>query len=170
MDPRLSALLKRARVRRHGPWNAVREPRQGIMLHYDASASDLGAVQWLLFDSACVVSYNWLVLDDGTVVNVAPERARAWHAGRCRPSGPRFTYTDANSAFYGVAIAAKAGERVTGPQLRSVAGIVEGLCRKHGWVTQDVLTTHADEAWPRGRKVDTGDVLTVDDVLGAVVT
>jgi N-acetylmuramoyl-L-alanine amidase len=168
VNAELSRLLRLATVRTTGPWNTLREPRQGIMLHYDASASDLGAVSWLLFNPACEVSYNWLVLDDGTVVTVAPENARAWHAGHCRPSSSRFTYRDGNSAFYGVAIAATTGEKATGEQVRMVAGIVEGLCRKHGWTAADVLTTHADEAWPRGRKGDTGDVLTVAQVLEAM--
>jgi N-acetyl-anhydromuramyl-L-alanine amidase AmpD len=132
------------------------------MLHYTAG-TDLSGLQWLLFDPACKVSYNWLILDDGTTVSVAPQDARAWHAGACHPSNPtRLPYRDANSAFYGIAIAAQAGESATKAQLDMVATIAAGLFRAHGWPALDVsvrLTDHAAEAWPRGRKVDTGSVL-----------
>ena len=83
----------------NGQYNALREKRKGCMIHYDGSGSDLGAVQWFA-DPRCKVSYNLLGLDDGSYVRIAPDHARAWHAGRCRPSDPdRLHYGDANSAF-----------------------------------------------------------------------
>lgn len=126
------------------------------MLHYDASSSDRGAVQWLTQDPRCRVSYNFLVLDDGKVVGVAPPDARAWHAGVCKPSDPRLIYADANSAFYGVSIAATAGERATPLAKESVADLCRALFARHGWDYSAVwrIVGHASEAWPRGRKVD----------------
>ena len=87
--------------------------------------------------------------------------------GVCRPSGPPFTYTDANSALYGIAIAAKFGEEVTEPQMQSVVELCAALCRRHGW-DHTHITGHAAEAWPRGRKIDPGHVMRVGDVQAAV--
>jgi N-acetyl-anhydromuramyl-L-alanine amidase AmpD len=157
MAPKLRALLAKARVRTEGPWGKLREPRQGICAHYDASASDLGAVSWLLFDPACTVSYNDLILDDGTVVTVAPENARAWHLGNGRPSHRLMRYVDGNSALYGIAIAARDGESATWEQERAFAALVRRRCARHRWdLAREPwrLTDHAAEAWPRGRKVD----------------
>lgn len=174
MSTRLQRLLARATARETGPWGRLREPRGGVMLHYDASLSDASALEWLLFDPACKVSYTWLFLDDGTIVNVAPKRARAWHAGACRPSSV-LQYTDANSAFYGLAVAAKAGDHATPQQWRGVRDVSTGLFAEHRWPVSSVpwrLTDHAAEAWPRGRKVDTGAVLPLArmqrDVAGAL--
>ena len=133
------------------------EPRQGCMLHFDASASDQGAMAWMLNDPRCKVSYHWLVLDNGAQLTVAPPNARAWHAGVCRPSNPKLTYRDANSAFYGIAIAAKDGERATKAQEVAVLRLCHALFAHHHWSFQDDLwrvVGHDTEAWPRGRKHD----------------
>lgn len=133
------------------------EPRQGVMLHYDDSGSDAGGVAWLTHDPRCHVSYNYLVMDRGDVVEIAPPSCRAWHAGVCRPSDPRLQYKDANSAFYGVAIAAKAGDQVTVQQLGAVVTLCRQLAHVHGWdLAREPwrLTGHNLEAWPRGRKID----------------
>jgi N-acetyl-anhydromuramyl-L-alanine amidase AmpD len=140
------------------------------MLHYTAG-TDVSAVEWLLFDKRCQVSYNWLILEDGTSVNVAPKDRRAWHAGVCRPAPGTYVYTDANSAFYGIAIAAEAGDTATPKQLEMVVSLVALIFRKHGWTAMDLasrLTDHAAEAWPRGRKHDTGTVLPVARVRALV--
>mgnify|MGYP000081000209 CR=1 FL=1 len=167
---RLSDLLLRATARRVGPWGDLTGDRAGVMLHYTAG-TDLSGLQWLLFDPACRVSYNWLVLDDGTVVSVAPKGSRAWHAGACRRSNRVVAYGDANSAFYGIAIAAAPGDHATERQLAMVVQLVAALFAEHGWSSEWVesrLTDHAAEAWPRGRKVDTGDVLPLDLVQSMV--
>lgn len=132
-------------------WGALREPRQGIMLHYDGGGSDDGAVEWMLFDRRCRVSYNWLVLDDGTVRDVAPIDKRAWHAGECRPSDPRFTYRDANSAFYGIALAANHKDKATRHQFDLVVQLCTALMRRHRWPAEETwrITSHRVESWPR---------------------
>jgi len=139
-------------------WGRLREPRVGVMLHYDGSASDAGAVAWLTRDPAARVSYTLLVLDDGQVVTVAPIDARAWHAGTCRPSSSALQYSDANSAFYGVALAARPGDTLTDAQVDALGVAVRRLFASEGWplVESWRLTDHAQEAWPRGRKVDLG--------------
>ena len=160
----LSDLLLKATARTKGPWGELTQVRQGVMIHYTAG-TDLSGLQWLMFDPRCKVSYNWLVLDDGTVVSVAPKEARAYHAGACRKSDFAFPYTDANSAFYGIAIAADSGGLATFKQWAMVTDLVAGLFREHQWPIEHLpfrLTDHASEAWPRGRKLDTGDVMPLD--------
>jgi len=146
------------------------------MLHYDASSSDPGAVAWLVRDPRCRVSYNWLVLDDGNDVEVAPAEARAWHAGVCRSSDARLPYADANSAFYGLAVAARAGEVVTDKQYAAVVRRVVRLYGVNRWPLEETfrIVGHASEAFPRGRKVDPAGpdacrpVLNVDEVRRAL--
>lgn len=142
-------------------WGKLRERRVGVGLHYDGSASDPGAVNWLTKDPRCKVSYNRLVTDDGQDVKVAPDDARAWHAGTCKPSAS-FRYKDGNSALYGLAFAAKAGDALTAPQIKAAVRIVRGWFADEGWPLTELwrITDHATEAWPRGRKVDIGKSLT----------
>lgn len=135
--------------------NALREPRIGVMLHYDGSLSDRGAVSWFKHPK-CKVSYQDLALDDGTVVEIAPEDRRAWHAGVCRPSDPRLVYRDANSAFYGIAAATTDGVDVTPAQLISLAWLTRRYFEANGWPLSDTwrIVGHHTEAWKRGRKTD----------------
>lgn len=140
-----------------GNWNRRRGERVGICLHYDDSASDAGAQAWLTKDPRCHVSYNVLILDDGSRVEVTPMDARAWHAGVCRPSDPRLTYRDANSAFYGIALAVDGDDTVTEAALLSLVGLCATLFRLEGWdlVREGWrIVGHDTEAWPRGRKID----------------
>lgn len=130
--------------------------RQGILLHYDASSSDKGAVAWLEDDERAEVSYHYLILDDGRILQIAPPGTRAWHAGKCKPSSPKFTYSDGNNAFYGVSVAARNGETVTMLQLESVVQVCHYLFWLEGWNEADTwrITGHDSEAFPRGRKID----------------
>lgn len=133
-------------------WGKRKGQRSGIMLHYDASSSDAGGIAWLK-DPKCLVSYNWAVRDDGTVVEIAPEDARAYHAGVCKPSGD-LLYTDANSAFYGIALTATSGDVATDAAKEAVVTLCKRLYQKHGWTEPWRITGHSKEAWPRGRKAD----------------
>ncbi len=144
-----------------GNWNGLRGERQGVMLHYDDSSCDAGGVAWLTHDPACKVSYNDLILDDGTEVSIAPRTARAWHAGVCDPSDDQDDYDDANSAFYGVAVAAKAGDTIAPVQHEAVVQYCVRRFREHDWAASETwrITSHDREAWPRGRKVDVGEHL-----------
>lgn len=138
-------------------WDTRTEKVQGILLHYDESATDAGAVAWFRHPD-CRVSYHYLVLDNGTPVNIAPVGTRAWHAGRCRPSNPeRLDYRDANSAFYGVAIAANHKDTATPAQVATVVRLCQELFTGNDWPRAETwrISSHHLEAWPRGRKVDT---------------
>ena len=133
----------------------LRDKRVGVMVHYDGSASDRGAVSWFGHPD-CEVSYQALVLDDGTWVQIAPEGARAWHAGVCRPSSPRFSYSDGNSAFFGIAAATDTKHDVTTRQVLTLAWLVRRHFEREGWDLSETwrIMGHEDEAWPRGRRVD----------------
>lgn len=131
----------------------------GVMVHYDASASDPGSVSWLA-DPDCHVSYNDLVLDDGTHRTIVKWKNRAWHAGRCRPSHGLLTYRDANSAFVGIAAATNKRESATQAQLLTLALLCRLAFQVYGWPIEETwrVVGHDAEGWPRGRKIDpTGD-------------
>ena len=138
------------------------EPRQGILLHYDASSSDAGSIAWLRHPN-CRAGYQWLVSDRGVIYRLAPLDARVWHAGRCKPSSPRLPYKDANSALYAVAISATVGDLATYPQVKAVAAVCKAIFGHHGWPLTDTwrVTGHEDECWPRHRKRDPGAVMPV---------
>lgn len=135
--------------------NALKETRKGILLHFDDSKSDEGAWSWFL-SKKCKVSYNYLVLDNGDVYEIVPENRRAWHAGKCKPSGKSIHYKDANSAFYGIAAATNNETPVTEKQKAAIIELCRFLYRKHGWSLSDTkrISGHDWEAWGRGRKVD----------------
>lgn len=139
-------------------WGGVvpNSKRIGICLHYDASTSDAGGIEWLK-SPKCKLSYNFAVRDNGEVVEIAPENRRAYHAGVCKPSSDfaaKANYTDANSSFYGIAITATSGDVATEPQKQAVVALCKRLYAKHGWTEPWRITGHSAEAWPRGRKAD----------------
>lgn len=145
----------RREVIRNEQYGAVREPRLGVMLHYDESSSDASAVAWFKHPE-CRVSYHFLVLDDGSFVEIAPLDRAAYHAGECRPSSSKFEYGHANSAFYGVSIATNTQTSATVPSVLTMTALVRELFVREGWSLLETwrITGHSDEAWPRGRRID----------------
>ena len=138
-------------------WGELEQPRVGVMLHYDGSASDAGGLRWLK-SREVRASYNLVVFDNGSWGVLAPLDRRAWHAGVCRPSKPDvLPYADANSAFYGIAILNGGREDVRPRQLLTAAWLTARLFRRHEWDTiRDGyrVVGHSSEAWKRGRKTD----------------
>lgn len=133
-------------------------PRMGIMLHYDASVTDAGALAWLV-DPRCRVGYNVLIWDNGQAFEIIDMGKRAPHAGKTRSSDPeRLPYPEhqANSAFYGISLAATDGDRVALAQFGTLIRLCVLIFQHHGWPLTETwrLTSHHLEAWPRGRKVD----------------
>ena len=136
-------------------WGKITEPRIGVGLHYDASTTDQSAIAWFT-DPRCHVSYNFIVMDSGNIIPIAPLGERAWHMGVCKSSDRRLVYRDANSAFYGISIAATAGEVATVEAKRSVVALCLSLFGDHAWPITEVwrIVSHRQHAWPRGRKND----------------
>jgi N-acetylmuramoyl-L-alanine amidase len=164
----------------NGQYNELREARLGCMIHYDGSSSDAGAVGWFS-DPLCKVSYQALVLDDGSWIQIAPDNKRAYHAGVCRPSEPRLRYRDANSAFFGIAVATNDKADVTPLQTLTAAFLTRRYFEREGWPVTDTwrIVGHRTEAHPRGRKSDPegadlkNPILSVEDIrqlLGRVVS
>lgn len=154
-----------------GNWNRLRESRQGIMLHYDASSNDRAGVHWVKYDERCRVSYNWMVTDAGRLITITPFHARAWHAGVCRPSEPRLDYRDANSVFYGVSITATVGDIATDAAKQTIAQLCFTLFHRHAWALDQTwrIVSHRDEAWPRGRKSDPEPVMHTQEIRQLMV-
>ncbi len=113
------------------------EPRRNgrkpdlLLLHYTAMTSGSAAIEWL-HDPASKVSCHYLIDVDGTIIQMVPESARAWHAGRSCWAGE----TDINSCSIGIEIQ-NLGSTVSPlpdfPEQQMVA--VQALC-------QDILTRH----------------------------
>lgn len=132
-------------------FNELKEPRIGVMIHFDDSGDDQGAMAW--FESKqCKVSYNYLVLDNGSYVIIAPDDKRAWHAGVCSPSSGQLPYHDANSAFVGIAAATNTSVRATPEQHFTIAWLARRLFGKYRWDLTESwrITGHDAEAvYPR---------------------
>ena len=100
-------------------------PRSGVMLHYDDSARDDWAVAWFS-DPRCTNGYTWLVLDDGTVIELADPAMRTPHAGAC-------SVPNANSRFYGISAATNGLVPATDVQSAAVVAACVALFRHHRW-------------------------------------
>lgn len=145
----------------NGHWyDRHREGRVGVMLHYDASVSDAGAMSWFEHPQ-CRVSYHYLVLDDGSYATIAPLEAAPWHAGRCRSSNPTLLpYSSANHAFYAIAAATNDRVDVTPLQLATIAWLCRRLFARERWPILESwrIVGHSSEAvnpdGSRGRKQD----------------
>ena len=111
--------------------------RRGIMLHYDDSSSDAGALEWFR-DPRCNNGYTWLVLDDGRVVELADPGMRTPHAGACLTPM-------ANSRFYGIAAATNGSVCATAQQVGSIVRLCSAIVRFHKWANP-VLVGHDEQA------------------------
>ncbi|MBX3576812.1 MAG: N-acetylmuramoyl-L-alanine amidase [Rhizobiaceae bacterium] len=124
-----------------------------LVLHYTGMTSGTAAEDWLA-DPASQVSSHYLVHEDGEVVQMVEERARAWHAGRSFWRGDR----DVNSRSIGIEIVnpghafgyADFPER----QVDAVIELCGGIVARHG-MRPDLVLGHSDVA--PGRKVDPGE-------------
>ena len=72
-------------------------PIQMVVLHYTGMQSAAEA-EARMTDPAAKVSAHYMIDEDGTVVRLVPEDARAWHAGRSYWRG----LNDVNSASIGI--------------------------------------------------------------------
>lgn len=105
--------------------------RGGIMLHYDDSTRDDWALDWFE-DPRCKNGYTWVVLDDGSLVELADPACRTPHAGPCLV--PR-----ANSVFYGIAATTNSLVPATPAQLETIVRACVALFRYHGWRGSDAV-------------------------------
>lgn len=185
--PRCDVLVDR---RTHGPVVPLTR-RRGVMVHYDDSASDRGALAWFR-DPAFKLSYNRAYRDDGTRIRITPSiHHAAWHAGVCtiesglpleRLAGHDFQYGGANTGYFGLSVTANGRDRVTPEQLDALMIDTAILCRACGWGPEDVevrIVGHHEKAifnprdnptrpdlWRKvGRKIDPVGMNAADPVV-----
>ena len=152
---------KGARVRpspNFGPRNNQILP-DAIILHYTGMASGALAEDRLCNVEA-EVSAHYLVHEDGRIVQMVPEAARAWHAGASFWAGA----ADMNSHSIGIEIA-NAGHPNADPsqpapefeprQISAVIALCQGIVQRWGIRPERVLA-HSDVSV--GRKIDPGEL------------
>lgn len=124
-----------------------------LILHYTGMASGQAAQDWLC-DPASGVSAHYLVHEDGRVVQMVAEEARAWHAGVSFWKGCR----DMNSRSVGIEIVNPGHEggmpAFPARQIDAIVALAGDICARHAIVPERVLA-HSDIA--PGRKIDPGE-------------
>ena len=125
-----------------------------IVLHYTGCPSAEAAELWMCRPES-QISSHYLVEEDGTIVQLVAEEARAWHAGISHWAGEE----DINSRSIGIEIQnAGHGCGVLPPyseeQMAAVEALVADIARRHGVPPERVLG-HSDVA-PL-RKIDPGE-------------
>ncbi|SFP05585.1 N-acetylmuramoyl-L-alanine amidase [Tranquillimonas alkanivorans] len=131
-----------------------RGPRRGgvrpdmVVIHYTAMASAEAAVRRLCAPEA-EVSAHYLVAEDGTVVRMVDEDARAWHAG----AGAWGEVSDVNSRSIGIELANDAASPFPEAQMAALEALLQGIMGR--WhVSPCRVIGHSDTA--PGRKIDPG--------------
>ena len=123
------------------------------MLHYTGMATAEGALARLT-DRAAEVSSHYLVLEDGTILQLVPERRRAWHAGVASWHGD----SDINSRSIGIEIVNGGHDFGSPPfprrQIDAVGALCRDIMRRHHIPSYGVLA-HSDIA--PARKRDPGE-------------
>ncbi len=132
---------------------AGERPPSIIILHYTGMKSGPGAQDWLC-NLQAQVSSHYLVHEDGSIVQMVAESARAWHAGKSFWAGD----TDINSASIGIEIV-NPGHFLgypdfPAPQIEAVIALCRGIIGRHGIRPERVLA-NSDVAL--GRKIDPGE-------------
>lgn len=129
-----------------------------LILHYTGMATGPLAEDWLC-NVESQVSSHYLVHEDGRIVQMVPEAARAWHAGQSFWAGE----TDMNSRSIGIEIVnpghACADPANTPPpfppaQIAAVIALAGDICGRNRIAAERVLA-HSDIA--PGRKIDPGE-------------
>lgn len=118
------------------------QKRRGIMVHYDDSSSDTGALSWFRSPDF-KLSYNRAYLDDGRRVRITRSiHDKADHAGPClvEPGVPTYTipgttfkYGGANEAYFGFAATADGNDAITEPQFDAMAADCAVIYRLAAW-------------------------------------
>jgi N-acetylmuramoyl-L-alanine amidase len=124
-----------------------------IILHYTGMKTAEGALKRLTAREA-EVSSHYLVLEDGTILQLVPERRRAWHAGVSSWHGE----TDINSRSIGIEIVNPGHEFGYPPFPRRQIDAVIALCRDimhRQRIPPDGVLAHSDIA--PSRKQDPGE-------------
>lgn len=128
-------------------------PPDMLVLHYTGMPDEGQALQWLC-NPVSKVSAHYFVFENGHVVQMVPERRRAWHAGLSSWRGE----TDLNSRSIGIEIANPGHEGGLPPFGETQIASLIRLCRDivARWsIPADRVLAHSDIA--PGRKQDPGE-------------
>ncbi|HSC00362.1 MAG TPA: N-acetylmuramoyl-L-alanine amidase [Burkholderiaceae bacterium] len=119
-----------------------------IILHYTGDDSAATALH-TLSSRRSEVSAHYLIVRDGTIVQLVDERARAWHAGESRWGST----SDLNSASIGVELDNNGREPYAQAQIDALLSLLADLTRRYRIPAANILG-HSDVA-PQ-RKLDPG--------------
>lgn len=124
-----------------------------LVLHYTGMSSGPRALTRLC-QAGSEVSCHYFVWEDGRIVQLVAEAARAWHAGRSYWAGER----DMNAVSIGIEIVNPGHDGGAPPypdeQIDAVIALARDLCARHGISPRRVLA-HSDIA--PDRKIDPGE-------------
>ncbi|WP_099864624.1 N-acetylmuramoyl-L-alanine amidase [Pararhizobium haloflavum] len=125
-----------------------------LLLHYTGMESERAALDWLT-SAESRVSCHYFVRENGQVVQLLPERARAWHAGAGSWQGA----SDINSRSIGVEIANPGHDNgyrdFTERQIEAVISLCLD-CGERRLIPAARILAHSDVA--PGRKQDPGEL------------
>ncbi|MEO5374229.1 MAG: N-acetylmuramoyl-L-alanine amidase [Alphaproteobacteria bacterium] len=129
------------------------QPIDMLVLHYTGMTSAAAALERLC-DPSAKVSAHYLIDEDGTVVRLVAEEARAWHAGVSCWRGHR----DINSRSIGIELVNPGHEfgyrSFPEPQMASLEGLARDIVARHPIPPRNVVG-HSDIA--PTRKQDPGE-------------
>nr|WP_246715155.1 N-acetylmuramoyl-L-alanine amidase [Aestuariivirga litoralis] len=131
----------------------VGKPISVLVLHYTGMSSAQKACDWLC-NAQSEVSCHYLVDEQGAIVQMVDEAARAWHAGVSLWHGDE----DINSLSIGIEIQntghSLGYEDFPLPQMQAVAALSKDIIQRNAIKPRNVLA-HSDIA--PGRKIDPGE-------------
>lgn len=130
------------------------KPVDILLLHYTGMQSEEGALAWLTSPQS-QVSAHYFVGEDGRIVQMVDEGARAWHAGQSFWAGE----SDINSRSIGIEIANPGHEfgyrAFPLAQIAAVIALCRSVLARHPIPPERVLA-HSDVA--AARKEDPGEL------------
>lgn len=128
-------------------------PLDRIILHYTGMDSANSAIR-LLCDAQAQVSAHYVLLEDGGVVQLVEEQARAWHAGKSFWAGER----DLNSCSIGIEIVNGGHDYglpdFPEPQVAALLALLSDICARRN-IEKTRILGHSDIA--PARKKDPGE-------------
>lgn len=111
-----------------------------VVLHYTAMPSCAAALERLC-DPEAEVSAHYLIDEDGMLLSLVEEGARAWHAG----AGSWRGEGDVNSRSIGVELANLGDRPFPDLQMRALERLLAGILHRHGLPPEAVIA-HSDMA------------------------
>ena len=99
-----------------------------IVIHYTTSRNIEGSIGWFKTKSA-KVSAHYIVGRDGVLVQMVPDKERAWHAGT----------SEMNARSIGIEHVAMDGDKITDPQARTSLALIRWLMQEYQIPIENVI-------------------------------